>query len=213
MGKGDRRSRGARAAWRAAVDRSPLPALVVRGKPRQDLSMYNDVQDDPQKTALQARCRHRGADPTDEAMKAAKSPLLGSDVGRCIVALHPPDEQARLWSAFCGMCAAYERHAVLVLGVTYWPKVPQMELTPEPAEVDPDLRIDDRSPEERVRDAKEARRRWDGYLARLPGAYASALAHARLESSPTLWRDAAPTDYGRVTVAALVALADAVEKK
>jgi hypothetical protein len=207
MGKGDRR-RKAKAQWRDAVERGPLPALQVRER------RTAAPPDEPMKTALQARLRHAGVRDTPEAEMAAKSPLMGCDVGRCITSLFPArDEQMRLWAAFCGLCAVYERHATIVLGVTYWPPVPRLELMPEPAEADPDEAPDTRTQDERIDDAIDARRRWDSYLSGLPGAYISALAFARLDRSPTLWRMGAPTDYGRVTVRALAALADALEKK
>jgi dynein heavy chain len=75
-------------------------------------------------------------------------------------------------------------------------------------EADKGHTIDTRTAAEKDSDAVKAWMRWRGFIGHLDAAESSALFQAYRDNGPAIWRDRKPTAHGRVTLAALVRLAD-----
>ncbi len=129
---------------------------------RTDLEQPKDVR----KPALEARCRVAGVRPTPEALKAAESQLRGCSVGRLIDAM-PIDADLRkaLWNAaqharktqlaFDRAIGSPSRHAQVVRILAPSDVMHADASSPAP---------DDRTPEERVRQATRAQMQLEGWI-------------------------------------------------
>lgn len=217
MGRGDKRgkARKNRAEFEAAVALGPVQQAPKRGR-RTQAQIRDD--EDPRKPMLTARCRQMGRDATRQNMHDMGAQHLGHPVGMCID--HVLDgrhdkqkELASLWGAFCGYVAAHTAYNTIVLGMSESTKGAAIQMVRERMEADEGHTVDTRDEDTRIRDAKNNRARWDGFLASLPGDMISAIAFARIGGGPALWNDGVgPTDYGRFTVKALEWLAKETEK-
>jgi hypothetical protein len=185
------------AAQRAHLNRKHRPTQV-------DGKFAPLPQEDPRKTALQARCRDLGKPDTSEARDAANEPMLGTEAGRCIVALQPQD-RAALWDIWQAVCAARNCYRTRILGQTGQPKGASIAFVPDKLETDQSMSVDLRTAEERDMAAKRGDLYWAGLIAKLPTPnHRWSLQPALDETEGALWRDAAPTSRGRLAVAALV---------
>ena len=181
--------------------------LNRKHQPNRDAGKFAATpQEDARTVALDARRRIMGKPDTDAARIAANSPMLGTDAGRCIAAMHPQaDVQAKLWDIWQAVCAARNTYRTRILGMTGQPKGASIGFIPDKLETDPSMTVDLRTAEERDQAAKRGDLYWASLIAKLPTAnHKWALQPALDETEGALWRDAQPTSKGRLAVAALV---------
>jgi len=176
-------------------------ASVPQPPSGRDRTHTNQPKDDARMTAMTARERMTG-----HTGKDALDPALGTDMGRCIVALCQGDERATLLGAWQAMSAAHRNYRMLYIGQTGDPQGAAIGFIPERMETDPSLRVDIRTHDERVAAAKSGWAAWQARIAALPWPQMKWAIRAGLEGfmgEATLWRDQAPTIQGRVAVDAL----------
>lgn len=137
-----------------------LPELSEVRRRERDGHIYRPpVERDPSRAALEGRCRRAGLEVSDHTLRDMRAPWNGCEAGRAMAAaVSHAEERARLWVAICHMRrvqAAYDasigaphRHATCL----------RMLLPPDDGEEDFGARPapDDRTPEERSRDAVSA---------------------------------------------------------
>lgn len=170
------------------------------------------MPENPQKTALEARCRIAGCPTTREALDALRAPLWGCDVGRCIADMTGREEQARLWQVWCTMTAARRNWLQRSIGLTGDPANSNLPMLPEPMETDPGLTVDLRTAEERDRDARNADAYWSGLVDGVQ--WFVARVHLRLAVSGMggpWWQEGKPTAKGKAMVRGLREVADMAE--
>jgi len=197
MGKGDRKAR-------------PLPEVAAiphrKARGRQRMAQIRDKPDTAaMQTVLTAR-KARGA-PDDDA---ARDPLYGSDIGRCMKYLIDPDDVPQVADAWASLSSAWANYCARILGIQPGPQCATITMTPEPMQTDPSLRVDTRTPAEKDMAAKRAYEAWTARIAALPTpmhAWAIRGALHGFTGDGALWHDCAPTSKGRVAVAALRMLA------
>lgn len=141
---------------------------------RTDLATPKDAR----KTALEARCRTSGIKPTPDAMKAAESPLRGCSVGKLIDPM-PADARDALWNAvkharkvqlaFDRAIGSPSRHAQVARIMAPATAMHADASSPAP---------DDRTPEERVRQATSAQMQVEGWIGHCDGRAMSAFKQA-----------------------------------
>ncbi len=127
------------------------------GRPRK-------MGEDARKTALQARCRVLGLPDTPEGLRASGEPLRGCSVGRLILT-EPEHHRADLWNAtqharktqaaYDRAIGAPNRHAQCLRILAPVDAMQADAASPAP---------DDRSVEERVRDATRAQMQVEGWI-------------------------------------------------
>ena len=158
--------------------------------------------EDATKTAAEARVRRSGiTDPKD-----AIQPLRGTDLGLCIDALTKGDECKSLENTWQAISASHYNFRRLYLGNTGNPQGSAIAMLPEPMQADVSLRVDLRTPEEKVAAAKASWAAWEAKIDALPTPLHKWAIRGALNGflgEATLWRDQAPTDKGRVAVDAL----------
>lgn len=168
-------------------------------------------QDDPRQTVLAHRCRELGLRPTTANLIAAATQMAGSHAGRAFVRGMDVDTAHKAWNAWTGLTGAEERFHRQVLGMTMHPEVANMEIAPEPFEVDADSECDTRSDDEKERDARNSWARWRDYQNGLPIAD-----QAIIESVKRGWVrpviDGKLTDKGRLFCDAMRMLVEVVER-
>ena len=189
---------------------------------------------DPQRTALSARARRAGLDNDRHGRKAAAVPYMGFDEGLCIHAIHGDAGTARLWNVWQGLCMTEDAYAYHYLGSRRRATGMKLQLIRERVET-ADFHRDTRTADEKSRDAANRWATWQGHLGRIDAAHRSMLkavywqetgglwtARQGIVQGPTPMHEAGldqmtyagwPTDAGRRFVAAVEALADAVEEK
>lgn len=162
--KGARR-RAKRAAGTGSGLDLPGLASVPRRQPNGQKRRTLEERD-PSVVALSARCRHIGAKVDAAELREARSPWFGCRAGRAMAAaVRDHDERSRLWDAIQHMrrvqvamdraIGAPSRHARCLRLL-----VP-VEAMSADAETPP---VDERSDEERLRDATRASMRVEGWL-------------------------------------------------
>ena len=215
MGKGDRRSKVKK--QRAGLGDDLALAAIPKRQPNGQKRQRADSPQDPQKTALGARCRMFGVADTMQNRYALSSQHSGCDLGRVMESACEPDEVKRLWSTWQGFCAACRTYRIRILGMTVTAKGVALAMMPEPMETDQSHSVDLRDPETRDRDATNAWIAWQGHLGHLPTRDRTLLQRCEKEESRDLWKDSgkgpAPTPAGLDTLKALRALADIVESR
>lgn len=153
-------------------------------------------------TVTAARQRHSGiADPKD-----ARQPLAGTDMGLCIDRLAAAVERADLADAWAGLSAAHRTYRQLIIGTTGDPQAAAIPMLPEPMQTDQSLRVDLRSEERRIADARRAWAEWQDLITALPVPSLRWAIRGALDGflgDGTLWRDQAPTTAGKTAVQAL----------
>lgn len=163
--------------------------------------------DNPTETVLNARARRLNAEPD----RCFLGEMFGEDAG---IAIHLGakglDEANTLWSLF----KRYDRHDEtfhrLVIGKPRFPAVSKLEFMPERMETRADDVIDTRTQDERIRDARNDKARWDGLLERLYP-FQRIIIKRATRHMETLHERGALTSAGRSFVAAMRALSE-VEK-
>ena len=192
----------------------PGGKFTAKGKakqPRNGRGQFHAPEEDPRHAALVARCRQTGKRPSYDNLKAARSPLWGSAMGRCLLALRA-DDAVSLMHVWNDLCAAERTYARVVLGIDPSPQSAALEILPEPVETEETLTPDTRDPDQRHRDAVNSWMDWQGYLGHLHARQSSLLRQATRDDE-WMWRDAAPTPRGERAIEALERLAKVVEGK
>lgn len=202
MGKADRRRKREKQkqAWGAAVAIAPIPRRKARGRERM-AQVDREHEADAMQTVIAARIA-RGAPDAD----AARDPLQGSDMGRCILALTTPDERRAVTEVWTGMSAAWANYCTRYLGRPLGPQAAAIAMIPDKMQADPSLRVDLRSPAERDEAAKRAWGIWSAKIAALPTpmhGWAIRGALMGFMGDEVLWRGCEPTKSGRIAIAAI----------
>ena len=117
---------------------------------------------DPRQVVKEARARIMRLDPTD----AMLTEMLVSEPGQAIYAgAKNLDEAKKLWAVFCAFDAVDDAYSRRVIGRPRFANVSRLEMMPERFETRADDRPDTRTEDEKVRDAKNAKARWEAYMA------------------------------------------------
>jgi len=191
----------------------PEIADIPKRQPNGQRRDRADRPRDPQKTALDARCRQMGMDPSKEARKRVQAPHISCQVGKVMDRTLSAGETDRRWKAFTAMLAAeaaYFRHYV---DRSEYPRSAAMQMVRERVEAEasttPDLRTDD----EKASAAKAAWRVWQSILHRMDRNCRIAVQLAKRDTFE-LWNPttATPTPLGIKASFALGWLADEMEK-
>lgn len=204
MGKGDRR--GKKKTPLPAV--APVPKKQPNGRKRRRASHIGERN--PARVVLEARARHTGN--TGKDIDAMRTQALGEPAGQAIYAAHSGDKAKRLWDAYAGYTAAEAVYAKTYLGMRLHAKTAKVEYMIETFEARADDRPDDRTEEERARDATNNWMRWRGHIMHLSRPMQKAIMDAAYGQGDLL-RDTKLTAKGRRFVEAVEALADVVERK
>ena len=194
MGKGDRRAK-------------PLPVLAaVKPLLKRGRQRMAEINHEAAVVGLSARVA-RGAPDMD----AARNPLYGSDIGRCMMYILSGDDLRNASDVWGSLSSAWSNYCTRILGLTPGPQCSTFTMTPEPMQTDPSARVDIRTPEEKDIAAKRA---WDAWCARVdaistPGhKWAVRGTLHGFTGDGALWHDRAPTAGGRMAVAGLMLLVD-----
>ena len=167
-----------RAERKRQAKRRRAAAVSLAGEaPAQQPARYPNGKikpEDARKTALQARIRVFGGDDTPEGQKAASDPLWGCSVGRLILC-EPEHLRGNLWdaaqharktqAAYDRAIGAPSRHAQCLRILAPVDAMQADAASPAP---------DDRSVEERVRDATRAQMQVEGWISYADGRAVSA---------------------------------------
>lgn len=162
----------------------------------------NQPAEDARATVAAARQRHTGIKDAKDAIQ----PICGTDLGLCIRHMTTGDDRAALENTWAAISATHRNYRLLYIGNTGNPQGAAIAMVPEPMQADQSLRVDIRSPEERVNAAKSAWAAWEAKIAALPTPLHKWALRAALNGfmgEAVLWKDQAPTDKGRVAVQAL----------
>ncbi len=116
--------------------------------------------EDPRRTVLRKRCAELGWNPNRSNLIESASQMAGTDAGRAMVLGMDEDMARKSWTAFQGYSGAQERYHRRVLGRTMHPDSPRAEVGPEPFEVDAETEYDERSEDEKDRDACDEWQHW-----------------------------------------------------
>ncbi len=183
-------------------DLAEVPKRQPNGQHRQRA----DKPQDPQKTALGARCRLFGIANTPANRKFLSGQHSGSHLGYVMQANCDPQDIPPLWDTWHGFCSALRTYRIRYIGMSATAKGAALQMMPEPMETDPSLTVDLRDSDERDRDAVNAYMRWKGDLWCLSVRERSLLSDAESETGKDLWKDGQATRAGLDTLAALRAL-------
>jgi hypothetical protein len=196
MSKSNRRKRRISLAGGKHLDHKPTG---------RDRTHTNQPAEDPRKTALAARMIKTGISDSQDAAR----PLLGTEMGLCIDRMASADELPALTEAWAAISASFRNYRLLVIGQTGDPQGAAIGMLPEPMQTDPSLRVDIRTPEERIAAAKTSRDAWGERIRALPHEEAVCLLRALngFCYEGVLFRDREPTTMGRIAVRALRGLA------
>lgn len=206
MGKGDRKK------GRKIPKGIPALAKIEKKKQPRQGGRFT-MADDPQETALMARARHLDVDYSRAAKPALACPQMGHPLGVVMLVVCDKSDVARLWSVFYGFCQAERTYRMRYLGQSGSPKGATIQMAHERFETEQSHTVDVRSNEEKDRDAVNNWMRWRGYIGHLRSEMASLLYAAERGDGPVLVRGPQPTDSGRETLKALMALSDVSETK
>lgn len=204
MGRGDRRHS------------APLPKLapIAKKTPQKRVNgrFARDVVGED-RIVLDARCRRYGAGLSEQLRAQLAGQHCSHDLGLIMVRDgFGRDRVSRYWSVWSGWTAAERTYSTRIIGQTGGPKGSAIAMVSEPMETDESHSVDLRDTETRDADAVTNWMRWRGYIGRL-GAEERVLLHrARRGDGKALWIDGFPTRDGLATLAALVRLADIVER-
>lgn len=165
--------------------------------------------EDPTLVVAIARMRKTGIKDQKDAIQ----PICGTDVGLCIRSMVKGDEFTALVNAWEALSASHANFRMLIVGQTGNPKGATIAMVPDRMEVNQSLRVDLRTPEERISAARASWEGWERKINALPIPQLKWAIRGALNGfmgEGQLWRDGAPTVTGKTTVAALRALAGEV---
>lgn len=217
----------AKAYTRAAKRRAKKALPELAAVPRRDKNgcfteRTRQQREDPQRTALEARCRHFGADTTAQDRLRVSAPHMGCQIGKVMERKIGSDtregkeEIAALWQTICRLGAAYATYRRRYIGQAEEPACQAIMVSQE---FDAFMQAeettsghDDRTSEERDRAAVNNWMRWQGYLGELSSQQSVAL-HSARRDDPGLWVDTEPTERGLAALSALRELRRMVDRR
>lgn len=208
MGKGDKR--GKRGFDITKLDLKPAPRAKKRGRARMDQAGRKGPSAE-WVDAMNARAVRLGCPPTHEGRKAVSGSHMGCQAGLVLEHMFGRKVVDRAWTVYCNWLRAQWLYSIHVLDVRPGPASPAMEMLHEQFQARYDSAPDDRTADEKHRDAVNMMAAWDAHLGQLAVKQRLALTWARDDVEGTLW-NGAPTECGRMAARALDALADVVEE-
>lgn len=213
MSKTDRQRKRdkAKADWKASVQLAPVAKRAQQ--PRNREGRFERPAEDPQREALNSRCRRFGVPANAHNRETMRTPWMGCDLGFVIHARCKEREAARLWDVFSRWSRAEATYRIRYLGQGEQPAGAALQMIPDRMETDQSATVDVRTPEERDRDAVTVWMRWQGFLGHLSSDARTALHGARREDGRELWGGGEPTSAGLAALDALIDLAAASERK
>lgn len=161
-----RAARARRAKFAALAEAAGLPPLAHGGKRQPNGQPRRVPGDDPQRKTLETRCRHMNVKVAPDTLRDARGPWWGCHAGKAMAkSVTDHDQRIALWDAICHMrrvqvdfdrsIGAPDRHAQCL----------RLLLPLEPMEADSTTPpLDERSLQERQRDAEAALMRLEGWL-------------------------------------------------
>ena len=158
--------------------------------------------ENPMAVAITARQRHTGIHDPDDA----RQPIAGTEVGLCIRYTTTGDDRAALVNTWEAMGAAHRNYRMMFMGQTGNPQGAAIGFIPDRMQTNDSLRVDIRTPEEKVAGAKSAWASWEGRIAKLqapPLRWALKGALDGFMGEGRLWQDQQPTPLGKTVVMAL----------
>lgn len=187
----------------------------LRGIERKDQPRENGrfvrVEDDPRKTALEARERILGICTIGKGRNGALDPLISSPMGCVIHHQSKKQAAARLWAVWQAYCVAERSYRLRYLGQSGHPKGASIQMVSEKVQTEQSPKIDVRTQEEKDAQAVRTWMKWQGLLGMLSTDRASALRQAERGEGRDLWRSGQPTQYGLWAYQSLLLLAHRVE--
>lgn len=121
--------------------------------------------EDPRELAARKRARDMGKKPDDlpvANLMGFVSQILATEPGRALAISLSQDEAKAAFDVFNGFCSAQERYHRQVLGTTGFPQSPRLEVELTPCEdAEDEDTFDDRTEEERERDARNDWAHWE----------------------------------------------------
>jgi len=144
-----------------------------------------------------------------------RAPHLGHEGGMCLdflfIAEGRPDEISTVWGVWHSLCQAQRTYRVQVIGQTGEAKCASITTAPEPLQTsDLDPPVDDRTLEQKHRDAVDGWQYWEDNLKGLPPSLCALLTAMLGGTVIKLWEDGLPKPSGRDFVKAIDALAHVV---
>jgi hypothetical protein len=177
----------------------PMDAAAIRTEAKALASALEEREPEDRAAAVAAIAARVKA----KRKRAALDPLQGSDMGRCI-AVHPDRETlAQAWGA---LSAAHRAFRTRIIGKTGDPQGATIAMLPEKIDIDPSLRVDLRTSEEKDDAAARGWASWQASIRALPTPQHKWAITGALDGflgGEALWRHRAPTPVGKLAVAAL----------
>lgn len=166
--------------------------------------------EDAQKVALEARVRVFGMDE-ENAVELAKSPMRGSGVGQCIIAITKQADHLAVWGVWQRLCMAQYTYRTRILGMSGNPQGSAIAMQSDALQCDISHTIDIRDAEQKDTDARRAWANAEASIKALPvpqwtWAIRNAMSGGMDGMGGDVWRNGKPTERGKVLVQALVAL-------
>ena len=148
---------------------APVPRRATQGKRR-----MREIEQEPSRAALEARCRQSGVTASDEALRDARAQWRGCNAGRAMASITAEADRPELWDAIQHMrrvqashdaaIGAPRRHATCLRLLA-----PQGAFEADATTPPPDTRTD----AERMRQAVAAMMQVEGWLGYVEGRAAS----------------------------------------
>lgn len=160
---------------RGLYDGIDLPELAPsrkRGKDKcfvERTRQQGDIEPDPRRTVLSARCRHLGKEVTEDNRLSVAAGILGDPAGRAIAIGAANDrDKDRMWKTFMRLDAAVAGYHHRILQQNRFAKCGKVEYLPERFATAPeDAPSDPRDDATKDRDAINAWSRWRGFVGSL----------------------------------------------
>ena len=176
-----------------------------------DRRHINQKERNPMQTVLEARARHTG-----RSVEEVRDPLYGYEIGMCIAAMIPvQNERIKLESTYTHIAASKRNWQQRYAGTSSDPQSAAIAMIPEQMQTDDSATIDIRDPEEKDADAKRSWYSWLDDLMKLPADQRHALRGHIDKYALPLWNEdeLRPTHTGAMAVKALQSLHAMREQK
>lgn len=207
-------------AWRKKTighDLASVPRKISNGSgsTRPKRSAEERAERNPAGVALKARAAKVGHPDDRHGQQKMQAPWYENEQGQVIAIIHAHDAIAiaPLWAAWAGLTGSDYTYCRKILGASRHPQGAAIAVVPDRLEARPDDKPDDRSEEDKIRDAKNAKAAWELRLRRLPYWSRIAIDAQMIGSGPQLIKDRIATPPGRKFVEALAMLAEQMERE
>lgn len=198
-----------------------LPELAAVPRKYKSGNRKEPESKNPQRVALEARCRHFGIGGSVKDQIRVSAPHMGCQIGKVMEheisseKAKGKEEIAALWGLLCRLGAAYATYRRRYIGQAEEPACQAIMVSQEfnawSEAMETTSGADDRTSEERDRAAVTNWMRWQGHLGELTSQQSVAL-HSARRDDPGLWVDAKPTERGIAAMEALRELRRLVDK-